>query len=127
MVVVVVSAVVVVVIVILTSSVITIVFVDPNLARSSTRADSAWALSTWCSASLSSGASTCTLVLPRKFLAVSNEQDDREGVKPSGDVGRGAAEARALHESFPRHPGRRPTARHGARGRCRKGEHRMAQ
>ena len=72
-VVVVVSAVVVVVIVILTSSVITIVFVDPNLARSSTRADSAWALSTWCSASLSSGASTCTLVLPRKFLAVSNE------------------------------------------------------
>ena len=40
---------------------------------------------------------------------------------------RGAAEARALQESCPRHPGRRLTARHGARGRCRKGEHRMAQ
>jgi hypothetical protein len=55
------------------------------------------------------------------------EQDDREGVKRSGDVGRGAAEARALQQSCPRHPGRRPTARHGARGRCRKGEHRRGQ
>jgi hypothetical protein len=55
------------------------------------------------------------------------EQDDRQGGKRSDEVARGGAAGWVLQQTFPRHPARCPTARHGARGLHRKAEHRRGQ
>ena len=55
------------------------------------------------------------------------EKVDREEVKRQGEIVGAWAEARVLQRTCSKNPARGPTARHGARGLHRKGEHRKGQ